>query len=102
MPDLVSVLETAKMTERKDDRLWGGRFERAPNERFDAFQRSFAFDRRLLPYELDVDRAWAKALEQVGVLTKEEVRDTVAALDRIAARLANDPAFLDGSTAADR
>jgi argininosuccinate lyase len=89
------------MTERKDDRLWGGRFERAPNERFDAFQRSFAFDRRLLPYELDVDRAWAKALEQVGVLTKEEVRDTVAALDRIAARLENDPAFLDGSTAED-
>jgi argininosuccinate lyase len=37
------------MTERKDDRLWGGRFEREPNADFDAFQRSFAFDRRLLP-----------------------------------------------------
>ena len=61
MHDLVSVLETAKMTERKDDRLWGGRFERAPNAGFDAFQGSFAFDRRLLPYELVVDRAWAKA-----------------------------------------
>src|SRR6266478_6094981 len=35
------------MTERKDDRLWGGRFERAPNEHFDAFQRSFAFQRSL-------------------------------------------------------
>ncbi len=45
------------MTERKDDRLWGGRFEREPNARFDAFQRSFAFDRRLLPYEIAVDRA---------------------------------------------
>src|SRR6266849_3696521 len=40
------------MTERKDNRLWGGRFDRAPNEEFDAFQRSFSFDRRLLPYEI--------------------------------------------------
>ena len=25
------------MTERKDDRLWGGRFENGPDARFDAF-----------------------------------------------------------------
>jgi argininosuccinate lyase len=89
------------MTERKDDRLWGGRFDRAPNAQFDAFQRSFAFDRRLLPYELAVDRAWAKALQKVGVFTGVEVRDTLAALDRIAAELRADPSFLDGSTAED-
>jgi argininosuccinate lyase len=89
------------MTERKDDRLWGGRFDQAPDARFDAFQRSFAFDRRLLPYELAVDRAWAKALQNVGILTDVEVRDTLAALDRIAAELSADPAFLNGSTAED-
>ena len=89
------------MTERKDDRLWGGRFDRAPNVQFDAFQRSFAFDRRLLPYELAVDRAWAAALQNVGILTEVEVHDTIAALDRIATQLQNDPAFLDGSTAED-
>ena len=50
-------------SERKDDRLWGGRFEREPDKAFDAFQRSFSFDRRLLPYELAVDRAWARALQ---------------------------------------
>jgi argininosuccinate lyase len=89
------------MTERKDDRLWGGRFEREPNAHFDAFQRSFAFDRRLLPYELAVDRAWAAALEKVGILTAVDVRDTVAALDRIATELKNDHAFLEGSVAED-
>src|SRR5436190_8554180 len=89
------------MTERKDDRLWGGRFEGEPNAGFDAFQRSFAFDRRLLPYELAVDRAWAKALQKIGILTEAEVGDTIKALDRIAAELRNDPAFLDGSTAED-
>ena len=89
------------MTERKDDRLWGGRFERAPNAGFDAFQGSFAFDRRLLPYELAVDRAWAKALQRVGILTAEEVRQTLAALDRIGDRAQKDKAWLDSSDAED-
>ena len=83
------------MTERKDDRLWGGRFERAPNEHFDAFQRSFAFDRRLLPYELAVDRAWAKALEPIGIFTATEVKQTLAALDKIADRAKTDAAWLE-------
>jgi argininosuccinate lyase len=83
------------MTERKDDRLWGGRFERAPNEQFDAFQRSFAFDRRFLPYEIAVDRAWAKALEPVGIFTATEVKQTLAALDRISERARTDQAWLE-------
>jgi argininosuccinate lyase len=83
------------MTERKDDRLWGGCFERAPNEHFDAFQRSFAFDRRLLPYEIAVDRAWAKALEPIGIFTATEVRQTLAALDKIAERAKTDSAWFE-------
>ena len=83
------------MTERKDDRLWGGRFERAPNERFDAFQRSFAFDRRLLPYEIAVDRAWARALEPIGILTATEVKQTLAAFDKISVRAGTDAAWLE-------
>ncbi|HEX4546050.1 MAG TPA: argininosuccinate lyase [Candidatus Acidoferrum sp.] len=83
------------MTERKDDRLWGGRFERAPNKQFDAFQRSFAFDRRLLPYEIAVDRAWAKALEPIGIFTATEVKQTTTALDKIAQRVKTDPSWLE-------
>jgi len=83
------------MTERKDDRLWGGRFDRPPNEEFDAFQRSFAFDRRLLPYEIAVDRAWARALQGVGIFTETEVCQTLAALDKIAERTKSDPAWID-------
>src|SRR5271168_1508983 len=91
------------MTERKDDRLWGGRFEREPNARFDAFQRSFAFDRRLLPYEIAVDRAWAKALEPIGIFTAPEVKQTLAALDKISKRAQSDPASVDslGASAED-
>ena len=83
------------MTERKDDRLWGGRFEREPNAHFDAFQRSFAFDRRLLPYEIAVDRAWAKALEPIGIFTATEVKQTLAALDKISDRATTDPAWVE-------
>src|ERR1051325_3317425 len=83
------------MTDRKDSKLWGGRFERAPDARFDAFQRSFAFDRRLLPYEIAVDRAWAKALQPIGIFTQEEVQQTLAALDKIAARAESDPVWVD-------
>jgi len=83
------------MAERKDDRLWGGRFETAPDAHFDAFQRSFSFDRRLLPYEIAVDRAWARGLERAGVFAESEVRQTVAALEKIAERAKNDPAWVD-------
>jgi argininosuccinate lyase len=89
------------MSERKDDRLWGGRFENAPDARFDAFQRSFAFDRRLLPYEIAVDRAWAKALLGVDIFTEIEVRQTLAALEKIAVRAQTDKEWLDSSAAED-
>ncbi len=91
------------MSERKDDRLWGGRFEREPNAQFDAFQRSFAFDRWLLPYEIAVDRAWTKALQPIGIFTATEVQQTLAALDRIAERAKADSAWLEsfGATAED-
>src|SRR5437588_11366443 len=83
------------MTQRKDDRLWGGRFERPPNAHFDAFQRSFAFDRRLLPYEIAVDRAWARALEPIGIFTAAEVKQTLAALDKIVQRAQSDSSWVD-------
>src|SRR6267378_5576240 len=83
------------MTERKDNKLWGGRFERAPDARFDAFQRSFAFDRRLLPYEIAVDRAWAKALEPIHIFSQDEVKQTLAALDKIEQRTLSDPAWVE-------
>src|SRR6266403_4151990 len=103
MTVLDNVGEQQSMTERKDNKLWGGRFERAPDARFDAFQRSFAFDRRLLQYEIALDRAWAKALEPIGIFSATEVKQTLAALDKIANRTKTDSAWLEsfGATAED-
>jgi argininosuccinate lyase len=89
------------MTVRKDDRLWGGRFDKAPDALFDAFQNSFAFDCRLLHYEIAVDRAWAKALQRCGILNESEVQQTLAALHKIAERSERDPVWLASSAAED-
>jgi argininosuccinate lyase len=89
------------MTERKDDRLWGGRFDKAPDALFDAFQNSFAFDCRLLPYEIAVDRTWAKALQHVHILSESEVQQTLSALEKIADRAEKDPVWLASSAAED-
>ncbi|MGH9758056.1 MAG: argininosuccinate lyase [Candidatus Acidiferrales bacterium] len=81
--------------------MWGGRFERGPNASFYEFERSWQFDRRLLPQELALDRAWARAIATAGILTEEESRKIVAALDAIEQRAASDPAWLDASNAED-
>jgi argininosuccinate lyase len=89
------------MTAPEGRKMWGGRFERAPDASFYEFERSWQFDRRLLPHELALDRAWARAITAAGVLTGDEGRRIVAALDEIERRAESDAAWLDGSTAED-
>jgi len=81
--------------------MWGGRFERPPNELFYEFQRSFPIDRLLLPYQLAVDRAWTRALERARILTSDEAKKIQEALEQIANRALDEPAWLDDSVAED-
>ena len=89
------------MTAGGGQKMWGGRFERAPDASFYEFERSWHFDRRMLPQELALDRAWARAIATAGVLTDDEARRIVAALDEIEARAQADVAWLDASQAED-
>ena len=89
------------MTTADGQKMWGGRFERAPDASFYEFERSWQFDRRLLPQELALDRAWARAIAAAGILTHEEGQRIVAALDDIESRAESDPAWLDASKAED-
>jgi argininosuccinate lyase len=82
-------------------KMWGGRFDRAPDRSFYEFERSWHFDRRMLPEELALDRAWARAIAAAGILTDDEAHRIVAALDEIEARAKTDSAWLDASTAED-
>jgi argininosuccinate lyase len=89
------------LTEAAQKKMWGGRFEQGPNKDFYEFERSFAFDRRLLPFELKLDRAWSHALEKNGVLTVVEANQIRAALEQIEKRSTTEPKWLDGSSAED-
>jgi argininosuccinate lyase / amino-acid N-acetyltransferase len=89
------------LSEPKNDKMWGGRFERGPDASFYEFERSWRFDRRLLAYELALDRAWARGLQAARLLTADECAQIVAALDSIENRARTDPSWLDGSNAED-
>jgi argininosuccinate lyase len=82
-------------------KMWSGRFREPLDPEFERWQRSFAYDQRLLPYELAASRAHANALEHAGVLSSEELSEIVKALGEIARRAESDPAFLNDPEAED-
>ena len=55
----------------------------------------------MLPQELALDRAWARAIAAAGILTHDEGQRIVAALDEIEGRAQSDAAWLDASKAED-
>jgi argininosuccinate lyase len=65
--------------------MWSGRFSQGLDAEFEQWQRSFPFDRILLPYEVAASKAHASALAKAGVLTPAELKATLSALDQIAA-----------------
>ncbi len=79
-------------------KMWSGRFSQEPDADFEQWQRSFPFDRVLLPYEVAASKAHASALAKAGVLNADELATTLFALDQIGcegAPEADDPAIED-------
>jgi argininosuccinate lyase len=89
------------MTAPGQQKMWGGRFERGPDASFYEFERSWSFDHRLLPQELALDRAWARAIAGAGILTQKECETIVATLDQIESRAQSDSEWLNSSQAED-
>jgi argininosuccinate lyase len=89
------------MTAPGPQKMWGGRFDRGPDASFYEFERSWSFDRRLLPQEIALDRAWARAISAAGILTPKECATIIDALDQIEKRAQTDLAWLDSSQAED-
>ena len=82
-------------------KMWSGRFRQPLDPEFEKWQRSFPYDRRLLPFELAASRAHANALEHAGVLSSEELSEIVKALAEIGRRAESSPGFLDDAEAED-
>ena len=62
-------------------RLWGGRFEGGPSDALQRLSVSVQFDWRLAPYDLLGSRAHARVLHRAGLLTDDELRRMLEALD---------------------
>jgi argininosuccinate lyase len=82
-------------------KMWSGRFRQPLDPAFEQWQRSFPFDRCLLPYELEASRAHAHALESAGIVSSEELAEIVRGLEQIGEKAQADPAFLDDPDAED-
>ena len=78
-------------------KLWGGRFETGPSEIFEQFSGSLHFDKRLLEADVAGSKAFARALEHVGILTAAERQQLVDAFQKILED-SRAPGFFDGAT----
>jgi len=79
-------------------KMWSGRFSQELNAEFEQWQRSFPFDRILVPYEVAASKAHAAALAGAGVLTTAELSAMLKGLDQIAAEgipSSDDPSIED-------
>jgi argininosuccinate lyase len=82
-------------------KMWSGRFRQPLDPAFERWQRSFPFDRILLPFELEASRAHARALEHAGVLSSEELSEIVRGLEQIGVRAEQESSLLDDDDAED-
>lgn len=72
-------------------KMWSGRFGEKQDAAFEEWQRSFPFDRRLLPYEVAAGRAYAGALHAAGILSREELAAIARGLELILREHGADP-----------
>ncbi len=69
--------------------LWGGRFASGPSPELQLLSKSTQFDWVLAEYDIRGSKAHASALHAAGYLTEQELADMRAALDELAARVAD-------------
>ncbi len=68
-------------------KTWGGRFNGQTDPRVEVFTESIDLDRRLYRHDVIASQAHARMLAEVGLLTPDEARQIVEALDDIAAAI---------------
>jgi argininosuccinate lyase len=70
--------------QQQSAKMWSGRFREPLNTTFESWQRSFPFDWRLVPYEVEASIAHARAIEAAGILTSEELLLMIQGLRTVA------------------
>jgi argininosuccinate lyase len=76
-------------------RLWGGRFEKKPDELAHEFTASLPFDRRLAEHDIAGSIAHVRMLGRCQIVGAEEARQLEAGLERVRAGLSSGEMQLD-------
>jgi argininosuccinate lyase len=76
-------------------KLWGGRFRKPTAPELEALSRSIDFDRRLWLEDVLINRAYARELREVGILSAAELEQILKALDAVEAKLRENPPLAD-------
>jgi argininosuccinate lyase len=76
-------------------KLWGGRFRKPTAPELDALSRSIDFDRRLGTEDIRINRAYARELREVGILSPAELERILSGLDAVEAKLSGNPPLED-------
>jgi argininosuccinate lyase len=76
-------------------KLWGGRFRKPTAPELEALSRSIEFDRRLWLEDVLINRAYARELKEVGILSAAELEQILRALDAVEAKLRENPPLAD-------
>ena len=71
--------------------MWGGRFTEATLSEFRDFNDSLSFDYLLAQQDIAASRAWAKGLQQAGIITAVEAKQLDAGLAELAEATEADP-----------
>lgn len=76
-------------------KLWGGRFKKPTAPELEVLGSSIDFDRRLAFEDVRINRAYARELKAVGVLSGAELEKVLVGLDRVEEKLREHPPVED-------
>ncbi len=65
------------------EKIWKGRFTKGTAPEMEKFSHSIKTDKLLYAEDIAVNKAWAKALNKIGILSNKETKEILAALEVI-------------------
>jgi len=65
------------------NRMWGGRFSKAPDEIMQAINASIGFDRKLYAEDIAGSKAHARMLAETGLISRSDAKSVLQGLDTI-------------------
>lgn len=71
------------MASSEGSKLWGGRFTGATDPVMEKFNESLSYDRRMWQEDLTGSRAYVRATQGAGLVTKEEMEAIIKGLDMV-------------------